>query len=365
MADLVLNNKCIFISAGGTGGHVFPATSLAKVLQEQGYKIVFITDKRQESFVSLNCDVEIIDVVSLSGGLIKKIRGLYYLVRSMLQLKKIFSRYNPDLVVTFGGYTSFPTLLMAKIKDIKIILHEQNSVLGKVNRIMAEVANKVALGFEETLKIEEKYKDKLVYVGNPVRPEIKNFCNIAFPENDLEFNILVIGGSQGAKIFSRIIPKAMLMLSLEDKKIVNIVQQCRKEDVEQVKKTYLRINVKAEVSSFFDNMGERFAKAHLVISRAGASTIAELTVVGRAALLVPYKIASDNHQLYNARFLGSKNAAFIIEEDNFDPEILFKYVSNFIKNKDSLKIMAQNAAKLSIVDSDLKMAELVSAEISK
>lgn len=357
---------CIFLAAGGTGGHIFPAKALAQLLMKQEYKVICITDKRH-NFFDETIHTERLDMLPLSGGIIAFTKGLRSLVRSMIQMWKISVREKPALLVTFGGYTTLPSVFIAMWKGIPIIVHEQNSVLGKTNRLVASVAKVVAVAYEMAHTVPPEFHKKMVVVGNPVREEIKALQQSPFPHTDSSgiLRILVIGGSQGARILSNVVPQAIAQLSVADKKCIYIEQQCRPEDVERVSQMYTHMNVAATVVPFFQDIGMRLSKAHLVIGRAGASFLAELTLIGRAAILVPFAKASHNHQLENAKVLQKKKAAYVIEEHEFTPQILAEYFRKCIQSKKMLEDMAKNAATLGIADADQRLADVVQSQLGR
>ena len=356
----------IFLASGGTGGHIFPAKAVAQLLGKRGYRVLCVTDKRHSLFDE-GVHAERIDVLPLSGGIIAFAKGLRGLLISLMQVRKLYLREQPQLLVTFGGYTTFPTVMMAMWLGIPIIVHEQNSVLGKMNRLIASVAKVIAVAYDMGARLPPQFQGKVALVGNPVREEIKAMQHSPFPHTDSNgvLRILVIGGSQGARILSNVVPQAIAQLEVADKKRIYVEQQCRPEDVERVTHMYAHMNVAATVTHFFQDMGMRLDKAHLVIGRAGASFLAELTLIGRAAILVPFAKASHNHQLENAKILQKKQAAIVIEEHDFTPETLAEHIRQCIRNKKTLEDMAKQAATLGIADADQRLADLVESELEK
>jgi len=358
--------QCIFLAAGGTGGHIFPAKALAQLLIKRGYNVICITDRRH-NFFDESVRTERLDILPLTGGLIVLVRGVHSLWRSVIQMLKICRCEKPALLVTFGGYTTLPSVLVAMWKGIPIIVHEQNSLLGKANRLVASVAKVVAVAYEMAHTVPMELQKKMVLVGNPVREEIKALQNSPFPHADSTgmLHLLVIGGSQGAKILSDVVPQAIALLSVANKKCIHVEQQCRPEDVERVSQMYAHMGVEATVMPFFQDIGMRLNKAHLVIARAGASFLAELMLVGRAAILIPFARAADNHQLENAKVLQKKEAARVIEEQDFTAEVLADYLKECIQDKENLKNMAKNATSLGIANADERLADLVESQLEK
>lgn len=355
----------IYLAAGGTGGHIFPAQALGDILTQHGYKVIFITDKRHD-FLKDASHVEKIDILPLAGNIIQMARGLRSLVISYFQVRKLYQRDKPKALVTFGGYTTLPAMLVG-IKSTPIIVHEQNAVLGKMNRLIASVAKFIVLTYENTSGIPKNCNGKIVVTGNPVRHQVKQLYNTPYPQTDQseKLNILVIGGSQGARILSNVLPQALGKLTVEDKKHIYIEQQCRAEDVDRVTKIYSYINVAAHVTHFFDDIGSRLSKAHLVISRAGASFLAELTTIGRPAILVPFAKASDQHQLANANHLKEKQAAIVLEEKDFTADHLAEYIQTFIYNRQPLEEMSKKALEVGRIDAGEQLAKIVENTIHK
>ncbi len=265
------------------------------------------------------------------------------------------------MVVGFGGYPSLPTMLAAFILNIRTVIHEQNAVLGRVNRRLATMADKIAISFEKISHIANKDIKKTILTGNPVRNDIKAVRELSYPELSLEehIQILITGGSQGAAIFSEIIPAAMAMLPDNIKKRIRIDQQCRAEDLEKVSSFYQSTGINADLATFFSDISTRLAGAHLLICRAGASTIAEITTAGRAAILIPYLHATDDHQTCNAKIIADKGAAFFISQEHFRADLIAKYITDFLNKPEVLVKTALNAFELGIPDADKRLADVV------
>jgi UDP-N-acetylglucosamine--N-acetylmuramyl-(pentapeptide) pyrophosphoryl-undecaprenol N-acetylglucosamine transferase len=334
-------NKKIIISAGGTGGHIFPATALQEELQKQGYEIFFFTDDRFKNY-HINCKKHVIfsgsPALNAKGlkGFSKMLMGIYQSIFLLIKIR-------PAIVIGFGGYPSFPPLFAAKLLGIKTILHEQNSIIGKVNDLMSKFTSKLAIGFANT-KHNAPY-DKVVYTGNPIRKEFNNH-KIEFIKNDNEFNIVVIGGSQGASIFAQIIPQALNMLSSDLQKQIHITQQCKNGEEEDLITKYANMNIKHEISPFFTDIDVKMNKAHLIICRAGASTISEILATKRPAIIVPLPTSAANHQLYNAKFLADNEACILLEQKNFISLNLASKIEYYIKNPEKLLLLHKNLITL-------------------
>ena len=262
------------------------------------------------------------------------------ILQSVLILRKI----KPDAVVGFGGYAAFPASFAAGILKIPLILHEQNSVLGGANRVLGKRASLIATTFPDVERIPEGIKTE--YTGVPVRPEILAARDQPYRPAAETFNLLIFGGSQGAAVFSRVLPAALTQLPEDIKKRLRISQQCRAADLPAVQKTYENSGLKPELAPFFTDMADRLTQAHLVICRAGASSIAELSVAGRPALIVPILRSADSHQLKNALFITKNNGAFLCEEPDFTPEYLSGKITEFVNTPQILTTAAENAKKL-------------------
>lgn len=338
----------IVLAAGGTGGHIFPAEAVACMLVSKGYKVVFVTDKAGRRFDRLPPSVQVM-VLPLHRrrntfvGLVKFGWGI---LRSIYHVYRGFKRKRPAVVVGFGGYPSFPAVAVAQWMKIPTVAHEQNAVLGQVNRILSKKANCLALSFDKTERVPVNAKVKVI--GTPVRDAFYGFRETKYAQLEAfhPVHILVTGGSQGAKVFSTVIPKAIAALSEDIRKRISILHQCPKGDVESLKQTYKDFNIQASVVGFIENMAEEVCKAHFVIARAGASTLAELSVVGRPAILVPFPGAKDDHQWVNAQHIQAANAGWCIRQSQFTVEYLTPKIETLIK-----------APKL-LYDAALKMKEL-------
>jgi UDP-N-acetylglucosamine--N-acetylmuramyl-(pentapeptide) pyrophosphoryl-undecaprenol N-acetylglucosamine transferase len=355
----------ITLAAGGTGGHIFPAESLAAELIKQGHRVVLVTDRRYQKHHSTPAALEVIAINSGSsgGGITNKVKALIKICLGVVQARKILKQLKPDVVVGFGGYPSFPTMLAANFLGLRTIIHEQNSVLGRVNRILARNVNVIATSFEEVLGISDSDRKKVVLTGNPVRPAIVSLKDFPYPGlgKDEHVHLLVTGGSQGATVFSEVVPQAILSLPEQIRARIRVDQQCRAADIENVKKIYDEAGINADLATFFEDMPSRLAAAHLVIARAGASTIAELCVAGKPSILVPYMYAMDDHQTANAKAVEKRGAAVLVGQKDVTPEILAAHIKKFVENPDSLKQMAVNAFDLWQAEAVGKLAKIVAS----
>ena len=312
----------IILAAGGTGGHVFPAEALAGVLDRRGYRLALVTDRRGESYGGTLGSLENhqIRAGGIAGkSLLARFRSVPELALGTLQARTLLRRLKPRVVVGFGGYASVPTMLAAAFADCRTALHEQNAVLGRANRLLAGRADRIGLSFEDTRGLPEGARARSVHTGMPVRPAVAALRDTAYPALDDAgpIHVLVVGGSQGARVLSDVVPAGLRMLPDRVRRRLRIVQQCRPEDLERVGTAYLEAGLEAELAAFFDDLPARLAACHLVIGRAGASSIAEITAIGRPAVLVPYPHAIDDHQRLNAHAIDAVGGGWLMPQDTF------------------------------------------------
>jgi len=356
----------IILAAGGTGGHIFPAMALKDELLRRGHEVSLITDSRGYHYRDYFEDIKIrkINSVNFSGrGKLARLMALPGLIRSISDAKFILKSMKrpPGVVVGFGGYPSFPSLKAALSLKIPTCIHEQNAVLGRVNRYLAKSVDAVALSFEKTLKTRlEKYAQVIV-TGNPVRQEIVELGDKFYPDIGEEriFRILVIGGSQGASIFSDVVPQAISTLPRALQRRLQITQQCRAEDIDRVREIYADTRIAVELSTFIADIPQCLEWAHMVIGRAGASTVAELTVSGRAAILVPYPHATDNHQIENARDLVLNGGAWLFNQKEFNAAELAKLLQRLAKRPRDVWRASEDARKIGKPFATKDLADLV------
>jgi len=310
----------VLLAAGGTGGHLFPAEALAGELIGLGFEVVLVTDRRGRSFADrLPVTTYFVAAGGLAGGsLWRRALGALRLALGLVQARRLIARLRPDAAVGFGGYASVPTMAAAVLAGLPTLVHEQNAVLGRANRLLARRVGCVAISFEPAALRGLPANAPAIVTGNPVRPAIGAIALQAYqPPRGQAFELLVLSGSLGARVFSRVVPEAVGLLDDEPRRRLAIAQQCRAEDLEAVRAAYGRLGVAAELSSFFDDVPRRLAAAHLVIARAGASTVAELAAAGRPAILVPYPHAADDHQSANARAMAAGGGAWRVPEPEF------------------------------------------------
>lgn len=357
-----MSKKIVVIAAGGTGGHLFPASAFAEEMKARGWRVVLMTDARgrryAEGFPAER--IEDVPAASLSANPLTAIPAMFKIWRGVNEAKKRFTEFPPSLVSGFGGYPSFPALMAARAHKVPILIHEQNSVLGRVNRAMAGSAAIVASGFERLDRLPAEATDRKYVVGNPVRLPILAVRERPYPEAPAggRLNLLIIGGSQGARLFGEVIPAAIARLPQALRERLDVVHQVRAEQVAEANKVYADARVNAEVAPFFSNMGERLSACHLVIARAGASTVTELQVAGRPAILVPFAAAADDHQTANAEGLTAVGAADLLTEQEFQSDTLAGLLERRLSDPHGLAVRAAAARAAAKPEAAKSLADL-------
>ncbi|MEK7245242.1 MAG: undecaprenyldiphospho-muramoylpentapeptide beta-N-acetylglucosaminyltransferase [Pseudomonadota bacterium] len=358
----------VVLAAGGTGGHLFPAEALAAELSGRGFKLALITDARGRPLALAGGPVDTHRIAG--GGLAGKspwaqARAVFGLGFGAAQALALLGRLAPRAVVGFGGYASFPTVLAAILKGLPTAIHEQNAVLGRANRLLARGRVRVATSFAATQGLPRGTEARAVCTGMPVRPQVAALAGQPYraPTAGNPVSLLIIGGSQGARIFADVVPAAVARTPEDLRRHLRIAQQCRPEDLERTRKAYANMNVAAELAPFFADAPERMAAAHLVIARAGASTVAELAALGRPAFLVPYRHAADDHQSANARALADIGAAWTIAEAGLTPETLAGLLVRRLADPPGLARAAGLARTLARPDAARALADTITALI--
>ena len=357
-------SMAIAIGAGGTGGHLFPAQALARELVARGHRVTLLTDARGAAYDAPSGAIDILTVRSAtpSGrGVFGKLGAGMAIAAGCLQARRMLRRLGAEIVVGFGGYPSLPTVLAAPGMGARVVLHEQNAVLGRVNRLLLPKADAVALSFELASPPSGRPELKPVVTGNPVRAEVLAACGVPYAAAGPEgvFRLLVFGGSQGARLSGDVVPRAIGQLSSEFKARLEITQQCRSEDGDAVRAAYRELGLKADVREFFPELPELLGNTHLVIARSGAGTVSELAAVGRPALLTPYAFAMDDHQTANAKALSNGGGAVLLPEDRFSAEELGARLESLARRPDVLSRMAQRAAEVGRPDAVARLADRV------
>ena len=355
----------VLIAAGGTGGHMFPAVSLASALAARGHSILFVTDPRgglvTSDVLGLPKTVmrHTISARSLGGGPKGMAAGVKALVKGFFESRRLIREYTPSIAIGFGGYPSVPPILAAGFAGLPTGIHEQNAVLGRANRRLARGAKAFALSFTQTQRLKSAGHAKATVVGNPVRPEIAALAARPYTPPSGVIDLLIVGGSQGAQVFSKIAPPAFKSLTPPQRSRFRLAQQCRAEDIDEVRATYAALNMPAELETFFDDMPSRLAAAHLVVGRAGASTVSELTAAGRPALYVPYPHAIDDHQMANARAVEAAGAGWVMAQSEFTPAAMAGWLEAALESADALARVASAARALGHPDAADRLADLV------
>lgn len=354
----------VVLAAGGTGGHVFPAEALAQELLAQDYRLLLITDNRGNRYGGTLglLDKHFISAGALAGyGILGKLVSVARLSWGLVQAYRALKHVKPAVVVGFGGYASAPTVTAALLAGVPTIIHEQNAILGWVNRVLAGRVTKVCTSFD--LARPAPSKAHLIRTGLPVRPAVAAVRASPYhaPRSDEPFRILVLGGSQGARVFSDVLPTAVSLLPEDFRHRLEIAQQCRPEEIARTQAAYANLGAHIELRHFFDNVPELLASAHLLIARSGASTVAEVTVAGRPSVLVPYPHAADDHQTANAKALATVGGAWLMQQNDFTPRALADHLMNLREQPNLLTDTAANARAFSIPDAAGRMAAVVDA----
>jgi UDP-N-acetylglucosamine--N-acetylmuramyl-(pentapeptide) pyrophosphoryl-undecaprenol N-acetylglucosamine transferase len=352
------------LAAGGTGGHLIPAFALAAELDRRGHHVALVTDERGAAIPGKPgfLTTHVLPQGRIAGkNPLNWVKGVRGIVEGRQMALRLFESFQPSAVVGFGGYPAMPTLLAATSANIPTVLHEQNAVLGRVNRYFAGKVDAIATSCAQVDRLDPKHADKVTLVGNPVRAEVLALRDQQFPEftEDSLLRILVTGGSQGARVLSEVVPDGLAMLPPALRSRLQVIQQCRPEDIEAVRERYASHDIPAELATYFEDMAERLAGAHLFIGRAGASTIAELTAVGRPAILIPLPIATDDHQAANTREIVAAGGARAIRQEGFTANNLAKQINAMAQRPDTLANAAHAAWNCGYPKAASDLADLV------
>jgi UDP-N-acetylglucosamine--N-acetylmuramyl-(pentapeptide) pyrophosphoryl-undecaprenol N-acetylglucosamine transferase len=351
------------LAAGGTGGHMIPAHALAAELMQRGHRVALITDERGARFPGLfdGAQTHILPAGRITGGPAGWARAGRNILAGRDMARRLHEVFEPSAVIGFGGYPALPALLAAFKDGIPTAIHEQNAVLGRVNRFVARKVNAIATAYPKVERLRAKYQAKTHLVGNPVRDEVKSLRDEPFPTitADGVFRILVTGGSQGATVLSDVVPEGLGLLPLTFRRRLQVTQQCRPEDIEQVREKYAALGIPADLATYLPDLPDRLGWAHLVIGRAGASTIAELSVAGRPAILIPYPAAADNHQVANAREMHDAGGARSIPQRRFTAVELAKQMQRLALDPNALMNAARRARACGRPNAAQDLADLV------
>jgi UDP-N-acetylglucosamine--N-acetylmuramyl-(pentapeptide) pyrophosphoryl-undecaprenol N-acetylglucosamine transferase len=360
----VVSTRSVMLAAGGTGGHLFPALALAQELGRRDISVDLVTDTRADRYGAdfpARAVYRVPSATLASRSPVAAVRAAWQLTRGIAAAYKLLGEVKPSAVVGFGGYPTFPPLVAAALRRIPTALHEQNAVLGRANRMLAKRVTAIATSFEHTRFLEGPALARASITGNPVRDQVIEWAAHGYqaPVRTGPFSILVFGGSQGARFFSDVLPPALSLLADELRAGLFVVQQCREEDLSRVETAYQASGVRAHLATFFANLPEEMAKAHLVLGRAGASTVAELTVMGRPSILVPLPHSIDNDQLQNATQLAESGGAWCIEQKDLTPERLAEALGRLLGSPHVLAEAAAAAKRQGRPDAVTRLADLV------
>lgn len=358
-----MNDQRVLIAAGGTGGHLFPAFSLCEELMRRGIESDLVTDVRADQY---GIDfpgraVHHVPSATLRGrSPLALAQMLTTLGRGIWRARRLVRETMPTAVIGFGGYPTVPPLLAARLLGVPFAIHDANAVMGRANRLLARFASVIALSFDNTKHVRARYHGKTRVAGMPVRDSVKAAVK-PYPKRSAadRFSLLVFGGSQGARVFADIVPGAIAGLPQVLRARLRLVQQVREEDMGRVKAAYAEVQIDAELAPFFPDLPQRMGAAHLVIGRAGASTVAELTVLGRPAILVPLPHALDNDQLENATRVHDAGGAWCIEQAEFTSERLRDELVALASTPETLERAAEAARSLGEPDAVLRLADVV------
>ncbi len=355
----------ILLAAGGTGGHLFPAQALAEVLLERGYRVDLVTDERGDRYGSRfpAGKTHIVPAATVRGGNpLSYLKTMWVLGLGVIRAFFLIGRLKPRVVVGFGGYPTLTPVIAAGLRRVKTVIHDQNAVMGRANRLLAGRVDVIATSFPKVHMLGEANAAKAVQTGAPVRAAVKEAATpYVAPSEDGPFNLLVFGGSQGARIFSDVVPGAIARLDETLRARLTLVQQCREEDLDRVRSAYQAIGFEAELAPFFPDLPKRIADAHLVVSRSGASTVAELAVIGRPGMLIPLPHAIDNDQLLNATALAQAKGGWLLPQPAFTPHRLAEELTQRMREP---RMLADAAAAASTVGNPMAaetLADVVAA----
>ena len=357
-----MSSRLAVVAAGGTGGHLFPAEALAQALTLRGWRIVLATDTRGARFAEGFPAEERIGLSAATfrrGDPVGMARAGLQIAQGVLQARAAFKRLRPAVVVGFGGYPSLPAMLAAFSMGVPTVIHEQNAVIGRANRLLAGRASAVACAFPTLKKAPASVSRRAVVVGNPIRPHVRALFEEPYKRPGKTIHLLITGGSQGARLLSELPPMAIQLLPEALRARLRVHQQTRTDSIEMARAAYAEALVEAEIAPFFRDMASRLSEAHLVIGRAGASTCCEIAVAGKPAILVPLKVALDDDQGQNARLLADAGGAEILSEDELTPESLAAVLRRLFEHPAELARMAAAARSVAVPDAAEKLADLV------
>lgn len=350
------------LAAGGTGGHLFPAEAVAAELLGRGNTVHLLSDARADAFAGRIPGIAVhhIRAGRFGCGAAHTAHALGELAWGALQARRLLRRLSPACVIGFGGYPSVPGMLAAVYLGLPTLIHEQNAVLGRANRLLAPRVGRIATAFPNAAGLRASDRARAVHTGNPVRPAVLAVCETKYkaPQRGGAIELVILGGSQGARIMSEVVPPALAALPTRLREVLRISHQARPEDLPAAEAVYRKNRIQAELRSFFTDVPERLARAHLVICRAGASTVAELTAIGRPALLIPYPYATDDHQSANAGALGEAGGGWVMPQSELRSDTLALRLESLLGDQTALTTAARRATEFGRRDATRDLAQL-------
>ncbi|MEZ5870666.1 MAG: undecaprenyldiphospho-muramoylpentapeptide beta-N-acetylglucosaminyltransferase [Nitratireductor sp.] len=354
-----MEQKTFLLCAGGTGGHLFPAEALAHELIARGHVVHLATDDRAERYAGEfpTSGIHVIPSATIgSKNPVALMRTAKRLLSGYLQARKLIGKIKPAAVAGFGGYPTLPPMFAARHQGVPTLIHDANAVMGRANRLLAGKVKLVAMGFEGVARDQ-----RVIVTGNPVRLPVLEAAKVPYPvrKTDEPFNLLVFGGSQGAHFFSQLLPQALALLTQEEKAVLRLTCQARQEDIGRLESLLTGHGISTRIAPFFTDMPAQIAKAHLVVSRGGASTVSELAVIGRPAVLVPFPHALDHDQALNGRAMAEAEGARIIIQSDLSPGKMADILKSAIKDPEGLALQAKNAKKTGVPDAASRLADCV------
>ena len=359
----MIGARRVLLAAGGTGGHLFPAAALAAALARRGVEVELATDDRAmkfgEDFPARAIHAFPSATPTAAGSFAKSRAALtlsFGVAAALIKLR----RMRPRAVVGFGGYPTVPPLVAASLLGIPSVLHEQNAVMGRANRFLSSRVTLIACGFPDLKEVDAAIRAKTRFTGNPVRPAVVAAAATPYPDfAGRRIKLLVTGGSQGARVMADVVPAALALLSADERQWIRLTQQARGEDMARVAAACARMKFPVEIAEFFDDLPARIADAHLVVGRAGASTVSELAVIGRPSVLVPFPHALDQDQAANAAALAASGGSMVVPQSDFNPERLAKILREALASPTKLAASAQAAKSTGVADAADRLADLV------
>ncbi|MDR1494775.1 MAG: undecaprenyldiphospho-muramoylpentapeptide beta-N-acetylglucosaminyltransferase [Rickettsiales bacterium] len=361
-----MSSRNAIITTGGTAGHIFPAASLASLLRERGYSVLFIGNEKMEEYVvKLGFSYAVVG----SGKNLRSFKSFFSILRGVWQSFRIIKKFKPDILIGFGSYVTVPVLLAARLTKTPFYLHEQNLCVGDTNRFFLKYAKHIFTSLPEIYGVEIDHSNKIYFTGNPVRREIQELRNAPTyrcPGSGETLNILITGGSGGASFLVTELLKAFHLLKKKTKMRIKVFHQVKKdEELEMAKRFYDDEMIASEVKLFFNDMPEKMLQSHLIICRSGMGTASELAMVGRPAIFIPSPNVKNNHQLRNAKFFERNGACIVVEEADFSPKGFASNLEFLAANGEKLLELATNMRKLAVVDAGERIVNCLDNDLEQ